>query len=289
MQERLQNHLARSEDDWAKPRDGIYIGESNRTIAERTNEHYNDAESFAKKSHIIKHWIKLHPELNTAPPLKVRKLRQYKEYLSRQVGEAIAILLSRDNLLNSKNEYIQNWISRITVEKDKIARKRRLQKEEEADKEEERAVQEFNEMKRPNKWKEDNVPKGWQNAKRIRMTPRTKKQGMDQIVKFVRSHQYPPMMGVRQPQSSSPWRKKMTRRFLKAENLIKSTLTQSNLTWSLGTRHPMDQPHSWLPQEYAVTWKVLKAGQLMITFQVDGDYLYWEPRWRKKASRSLSI
>ena len=93
-----------------QPRDGIYIGESSRSIAERTNEHFNDAESFAKKSHVIKHWIKSHPELNTAPPFKVKKLRQYKDCLSRQVGEAIAILLSRDNLLKSKNEYIKNCI-----------------------------------------------------------------------------------------------------------------------------------------------------------------------------------
>ena len=94
--------------------------------------------------------------------------------MSRQVGEAIAILLSRDSLLNSKNEYIQNCISRITVEEDKIARKMRLQEEEEAEKEEERAVQEFKEMKRPNKRKDDNVPTGWRNAKRIRMTPKTR-------------------------------------------------------------------------------------------------------------------
>ena len=30
-------------DQPGQPRDGIYIGESSRTIAERTNEHYNDA------------------------------------------------------------------------------------------------------------------------------------------------------------------------------------------------------------------------------------------------------
>ena len=99
------------------------------------------------------------------------------------MGEAIAILLSRDNVLNSKNEYIQNCISRITVEEDKGARKRRLQKEEEAEKEEERAVQEFKEMKRPYKRKDGDVPTGWRNAKRIRMTPKTKGTRTGQVSK----------------------------------------------------------------------------------------------------------
>ena len=40
---------------------GIYIGESSRSIAERTTEHFNDAESFSKGSHIVKHWMKTHP------------------------------------------------------------------------------------------------------------------------------------------------------------------------------------------------------------------------------------
>ena len=116
---------------------GIYIGESSRSIAERTTEHFNDAESFSKGSHIVKHWMKTHPELEAAPQFKIRILRQYKDCLSRQVGEAIAIFLSKDSLLNSKNEYVQNCISRITVEEDKYARKKRLLEEDEVERKEE--------------------------------------------------------------------------------------------------------------------------------------------------------
>jgi hypothetical protein len=45
--QRVSNHQEEKE-----PRDGIYIGESSRTIAERTNEHFNDAESF-ERSHML--------------------------------------------------------------------------------------------------------------------------------------------------------------------------------------------------------------------------------------------
>ena len=47
---------------------GIYIRESSRSLSERATEHFNDAESFSKKSHIIKHWINSHPDLDTSQP-----------------------------------------------------------------------------------------------------------------------------------------------------------------------------------------------------------------------------
>ena len=37
------------------PREGIYIGETSRSLHERSIEHVSDAESFSAKSHIVKH------------------------------------------------------------------------------------------------------------------------------------------------------------------------------------------------------------------------------------------
>ena len=51
---------------------GIYIRESSRSLSERATEHFNDAEFFSKKSHIIKHWINSHPNMDTAPPFKIK-------------------------------------------------------------------------------------------------------------------------------------------------------------------------------------------------------------------------
>ena len=56
-----------------------------------------------------------HPEKDSCPVFRFRILCQYKDCLSRQVGEAIKILYSRDNLLNSKSEYISNCLTRLTV------------------------------------------------------------------------------------------------------------------------------------------------------------------------------
>jgi hypothetical protein len=118
-------------EDMAGPsfgRAGIYLGESSRSLAERCAEHHNDAESFSKKSHIIKQWMSSHEEFNALPPFSFKIMKQYADCLSRQVGEAVAILLSIDQLLNSKNEYVQNCISRITFQEDSLERKKRLKR-----------------------------------------------------------------------------------------------------------------------------------------------------------------
>ena len=39
------------------PREGIYIGETSRSLHERALEHMKDAEAFSVKSHITKHWM----------------------------------------------------------------------------------------------------------------------------------------------------------------------------------------------------------------------------------------
>jgi hypothetical protein len=84
---------------------------------------------------------------------KIRK--QYTDCLSRQVGEAIAILLSKDQLLNSKNEYVQNCISRITIQEDSLERKQRIIREEAEEKKEETALAEFKAKKRADSKRKD--------------------------------------------------------------------------------------------------------------------------------------
>jgi hypothetical protein len=63
--------------------------------------------------------------------------------------------------LNSRNENVQNSISRITEEEDKYGRKKRLLEEEEEERKDEQDVMRFKEMKRPSKRKQDQAPRGW--------------------------------------------------------------------------------------------------------------------------------
>ena len=44
-------------------REGIYFGETSRSLFERVQEHHKDAEDFSAGSHIIKHWTIDHPDM----------------------------------------------------------------------------------------------------------------------------------------------------------------------------------------------------------------------------------
>ena len=130
-----------------KGRVGIYLGETSRSLFERTSEHFNDAKKFSPKSHMVKHWMNTHPEMNTLPPFKIKIIKQYRDCLSRQLGEAIAIYVSKDTLLNGKNEYLNNCISRVTIQEGSLDQKMRLIREEQEEKKELEDLIRFKEAK----------------------------------------------------------------------------------------------------------------------------------------------
>ena len=165
-------------------RSGIYIGESSRSLAERSAEHLKDGKDFSKRSHMVKHWMNVHPNENSLPPFTIKIIKQYKDCLSRQVGEAISILLSNDNLLNSKNEYLSNCISRVSVEEDVFERKSREAREEEEERQEDIKLEEFKREKSKRKREpgtsrnEDVCPKSTKRNENVpvgRMTPKRRK------------------------------------------------------------------------------------------------------------------
>ena len=84
-----------------------------------------------------------HREDNIIPPFRIRVLKQFQDCLSRQVGEAVAILMSKDSLLNSKNEYIANCISRVSIEEGAMERKMREIREEEEERKETEKFEQF--------------------------------------------------------------------------------------------------------------------------------------------------
>ena len=111
------------------------------------SEHEDDARAFREGSHIVKHWMESHPSLDRFPPFRYRIKRTFKDCLSRQVNEAVAIFMSEETLLNSKNEYMNNCISRVTVNEDSFDRKKRELKEEREKEERLRKLEEFKKEK----------------------------------------------------------------------------------------------------------------------------------------------
>ena len=70
----------------------IYVGESSRTLHERSSEHFRDYRKNAEESHMIKHWS-THHKNSSKPPFIQRVVRSYKSALERQVGESVRIHL----------------------------------------------------------------------------------------------------------------------------------------------------------------------------------------------------
>ena len=62
----------------SRSRSGVYIGETSRSLNERSIEHLADARSFHPGSHIVKHWMEMHPDLNRIPPFKFKVRKDSK-------------------------------------------------------------------------------------------------------------------------------------------------------------------------------------------------------------------
>ena len=74
---------------------------------------------------MVKHWMNEHPDANVCSEFSFTLKAKFRECLSRQVAEAINIMYSKDQQLNSKNEYMANCLTRVCVEENRFERKKR--------------------------------------------------------------------------------------------------------------------------------------------------------------------
>jgi hypothetical protein len=74
---------------------------------------------YTYKSHIVKHWMSAHPELNSPLDKAFEITAIFKDCLSHLVAEALRINHSKDELLNTEGEYMGNSIIRLVVEEER--------------------------------------------------------------------------------------------------------------------------------------------------------------------------
>ena len=89
------------------------LGESSRTLAERSREHINGAGNLDYDNFIVKHWVSSHSDSADIPSMRFKVLKSFQDPLSRMATEAI--LIDTVANMNSKSEYRNNKISRIVV------------------------------------------------------------------------------------------------------------------------------------------------------------------------------
>ena len=126
---------------------GVYVGETSRSVFERTSEHQDDATKLDEGSHMVKHWFTSHKEEHYQPDFRFKVIGKYKDCLTRQLKEAVRIS-HRPGNLNSKGEWGASIIPRLRIEKDEFARKKDELEDRKMKEKEEQELQEFILMKR---------------------------------------------------------------------------------------------------------------------------------------------
>ena len=71
--------------------EGIYVGDSGRSLYERAGEHMADARGMKENSHIVKHLATPHPEMTSAPKFKLKVISSFQNALTRQISESVRI------------------------------------------------------------------------------------------------------------------------------------------------------------------------------------------------------
>ena len=96
------------------PHKGRYIGESYRSLYERSIEHFNMLKNLDLSSFMYKHWAISHKTLANPPEFRFRVVKKHKDPLSRLIHEAVRIMSSAS--MNSKTEWGGFKIARLSVE-----------------------------------------------------------------------------------------------------------------------------------------------------------------------------
>ena len=94
----------------------VYVGESSRSIFERSQEHIRDAKKKTEDSHIWKHWSEEHPG-QEMPHFRFQIVRLFRDCLSRQIAEAVRIEMREGAVLNSKAVFSRCKLPRLVVER----------------------------------------------------------------------------------------------------------------------------------------------------------------------------
>ena len=92
---------------------GRYIGESSRTLCERSKEHVDGAQNLDSDNFIVKHWVSCHSNLTNSPRMRFKVLKSFQDVLSRLATEAVFI--EKMATMNSKSEFRCNKLSRIVI------------------------------------------------------------------------------------------------------------------------------------------------------------------------------
>ena len=90
----------------------VYIGETSRSLWDRSQEHQEDLKRRSEKSVLYRHWQEAHKN-EAEPEFTVEVIRSHRSATERQIWEALQIQGGKhDELINSKSEWGMNCLVR---------------------------------------------------------------------------------------------------------------------------------------------------------------------------------
>ena len=88
-----------------------YIGESHRSLFDRSSEHEAALRSKNQTYAVVKHWEEVHPQMRTPPKYNYQVIKSHKSAFERQVWEAVLINHEEaDMVMNGKGEWGMNLV-----------------------------------------------------------------------------------------------------------------------------------------------------------------------------------
>ena len=188
-------------------RETQYIGESGRSLYERSKEHYRQALSKSQNSHIREHLENQHPGANPEPgTFRFSVTGSYYSALDRQLSEAIKIQRAstqKTTVLNSKFEFNRCLIPTIVTEDTKTKPYHtNLRYERDPDEPEE---EEWDENENPQKRQRNQEVRRKQPTKRRK--PNNQDEQSDEPQYENQTHKRKPIQEVRKPTNNNKKRK----------------------------------------------------------------------------------
>ena len=127
-----------------------YVGETSRTLIERSKEHHRDKKDMKRTSHMREHMLDEHPDQEIS--FKFDLLKRCNTPLERQVGETVHAKIMKDrgiNIINNKFEYNRCLLPTLTVSggEEKSTDKKKNEKRMLKIQEEEELIRDFEEIK----------------------------------------------------------------------------------------------------------------------------------------------
>ena len=95
-------------------RASLYVGETSRSLFERSSEHWHAADSEKEESHMFQHVMESHNG-EVKPDFRFKVVRSFKTSLDRQIAEVIRIEM-RANILNRKGEFNRCSLTRLGID-----------------------------------------------------------------------------------------------------------------------------------------------------------------------------